>query len=48
MLAHTGIISPEEGEKLVAGLEQFAKSTATVNFSLVSMLKMYILQLNAD
>lgn len=32
MLAHTGIISPEEGEKLVAGLEQIRQEYRTGTF----------------
>ncbi|MBD2129044.1 argininosuccinate lyase [Microcoleus sp. ZQ-A2] len=33
MLAHTGIISPEEGEKLVAGLEQIRQEYREGNFN---------------
>lgn len=33
MLAHTGIISPEEGEKLVAGLEQIRQEYRQGNFN---------------
>lgn len=33
MLAHTGIISPEEGEKLVAGLEQIRQEYRAGNFN---------------
>jgi argininosuccinate lyase len=33
MLAHTGIISPEEGEKLIAGLEQIRQEYREGNFN---------------